>query len=417
MPLPSKATDIRRLDKITRAFQGPLYRFPRRTFLIGAGATALLAGAGLAIGRLRVLAANGSTLSVVAHPDDDLLFQNPDIIYALRAGRSVRLVYITAGDDGRNSAYWEGRESGVKAAYAELCGTPNSWNQADAGISGHPISVYTPADFSTVSLVFLRLPDGNVDGSGFPSDSYESSQKLWQGTIPTMRAVDGSTSYSQQDLINTLADLLSLFQPDQILTQDYAGTFGDGDHSDHHAVAYMTQAAVQQYTSSFTLTGYLGYATSQHPANVTGSVLAVKQNAFYTYGQHDGGTCSSAASCAMTGYASWLLRQYTVSASPSPDLALKATATASSQNTSTRQTANKAIDGVIDGYPHDYTREWATVGGKAGSWLKLTWASPQTVNMIVLYDRPNLNDQITAGNIQFSDGSSIVIGPLNNDGS
>ena len=34
-----------------------------------------------------------------------------------------------------------------------------------------------------------------------------------------------------------------------------------------------------------------------------------------------------------------------------------------------------------------------------------------------LYDRPNLNDQITGGNIQFSDGSSIPVGTLPNDGS
>ena len=89
----------------------------------------------------------------------------------------------------------------------------------------------------------------------------------------------------------------------------------------------------------------------------------------------------------------------TVTSSSSTDLALSATATAPSQNTSTGQTANKAIDGVIDGYPGDYTKEWATAGGGAGSWLKLTWTSPQTVNMIVLYDRPNTSDQITAGNI------------------
>ena len=37
--------------------------------------------------------------------------------------------------------------------------------------------------------------------------------------------------------------------------------------------------------------------------------------------------------------------------------------------------------------------------------------------LIVLYDRPNLDDQITGGNIQFSDGSSVPVGTLNNDGS
>ena len=61
--------------------------------------------------------------------------------------------------------------------------------------------------------------------------------------------------------------------------------------------------------------------------------------------------------------------------------------------------------------------EWATVGGKAGSWLSLTWATAQTFDTIVLYDRPNLNDQITGGNIQFSDGSSVSVGTLPNNGS
>ena len=84
---------------------------------------------------------------------------------------------------------------------------------------------------------------------------------------------------------------------------------------------------------------------------------------------------------------------------PTPDVAMLATATASSQNTGTGQTAAKAIDGVVDGYPGDYTKEWATNGGGAGSWLKLTWSSPVTLATIVLYDRPNPNDQITAGNI------------------
>ena len=91
--------------------------------------------------------------------------------------------------------------------------------------------------------------------------------------------------------------------------------------------------------------------------------------------------------------------------------------TASSQNTSTGQTAAKAIDGVIDGSPGDYTKEWATDGGGAGSWLKLTWTSPQTINQVVLYDRPNTDDQATGGTLTFSDGSTVNVPALNNNGS
>ena len=62
------------------------------------------------------------------------------------------------------------------------------------------------------------------------------------------------------------------------------------------------------------------------------------------------------------------------------------TVTASSQNTSTAQTAVKAVDGSVLGYPTDSTKEWATAGGKAGSWIQLTWAAPVTLSRVVLYD-------------------------------
>src|SRR5208282_2748837 len=84
--------------------------------------------------------------------------------------------------------------------------------------------------------------------------------------------------------------------------------------------------------------------------------------------------------------------------------------------TSTGQTAAKAIDGAVGGYPGNSMQEWATAGGKAGSWLNLAWGTAQTFDTIVLYDRPNLNDQITGGNISFSDGSSVPVGTLPNNG-
>ena len=92
------------------------------------------------------------------------------------------------------------------------------------------------------------------------------------------------------------------------------------------------------------------------------------------------------------------------------------TVSASSQNTSTGQTAVKAVDGVPSGYPADSSREWATVGGKAGSWIRLVWSSPVSVDRVVLYDRPNTEDRVNAGALVFSDGSSVPVGALNNAG-
>ena len=106
----------------------------------------------------------------------------------------------------------------------------------------------------------------------------------------------------------------------------------------------------------------------------------------------------------------------TVAQQQAVNIAGQATVTASSQNTSTGQTAVKAVDGVNDGYPGDYTREWATSGQKAGAWLKLTWPAAHAVTQVILCDRPNLNDNITAATLAFSDGSTLTVGPLANDG-
>jgi hypothetical protein len=89
----------------------------------------------------------------------------------------------------------------------------------------------------------------------------------------------------------------------------------------------------------------------------------------------------------------------------------------SSQNTSTGQLGVKAIDGVIDGYPHDYTREWATRGQLAGAWIQFNWSSPVQVSRIVLWDRPNMWDNVQAGTLSFSDGTTLPVGQLPGDAS
>ncbi len=451
---------------------------------------------------------SGTTLNIVAHEDDDLLFLSPDLLHAIQSGRCVRTIFVTAGDNGESASYWQTRELGPQAAYAQMAGVANVWTQTDAGISGHPIAVFTLNGKPNISVAYMQLPDGNIDGSGFTSTGNASLQDLWTGTISTINTIDSSSSYTKATFTSTLTSLMTAYQPDQINTQDYVGSYGDGDHSDHHTVAYFTQAAQLQYTTPHTLTAYKDYATSSLSANVAGTDLVNKQAAFLTYALDDPNVCQNSVDCAAVNYGSWLQRQYTVtvpvngvsqqptanpgenqivqtntkvqldgsgsstpngnaltyqwtqvsgasvtfssstavqptittpasattlilqlvvnngqyssnaalvtiSVNSSPDLALSATATASSE--SSGQTANKAIDGVVDGYPGDATREWSTNGGGAGSWLKLTWSSPQTMNRIVLHDRPNLNDQVTGGNILFSDGSSVAVGTLTND--
>jgi hypothetical protein len=99
---------------------------------------------------------------------------------------------------------------------------------------------------------------------------------------------------------------------------------------------------------------------------------------------------------------------------PAADLARTATATASSCEDGYR--ASGAIDGVADGYPTDKRYEWSSNHEKAGAWLKLAWSEDQQVSRVVLFDRPNLVDQVLGGRIVLSDGSAIPFGALPNDG-
>jgi hypothetical protein len=99
------------------------------------------------------------------------------------------------------------------------------------------------------------------------------------------------------------------------------------------------------------------------------------------------------------------------------DVALAAGVTDSSENASTGQQGIKAIDEIIDGFPGDYTREWATFGQLAGAWIQLNWSSPVKVSEVILYDRPNLSDNVQAGTLLFSDGTSLPVAQLPNDAS
>jgi hypothetical protein len=67
--------------------------------------------------------------------------------------------------------------------------------------------------------------------------------------------------------------------------------------------------------------------------------------------------------------------------------------------------------------PRSLFSQWASKRQRVGAWIKLTWTSPVTFNQIVLYDRPNLADQVLDATLTFSDGKQVSTGALENDGS
>jgi uncharacterized repeat protein (TIGR01451 family) len=254
---------------------------------------------------------SGATMSIVAHPDDDLLFLSPDLLHDVQSSRCSRTVFVTAGDSGDGMGYGSIRESGIKAAYAQMAGVANSWTTSDAGIAGHPTPLLTLTGRPSVSVVFVRLPNAQSAGPGYASHNGETLQGLWEGSISQMSTVDGASSYTKAGLTAALTVLMTALQPDIIRTQDYVGTIGDGDHSDHHVAAFFARAAHTGYTSAHVFTGYLDYGSSGQPQNVFGGDLTAKQQALAAYAAYDL-ICGSPPSCSGTIYGNWALRQYTV---------------------------------------------------------------------------------------------------------
>ena len=100
---------------------------------------------------------------------------------------------------------------------------------------------------------------------------------------------------------------------------------------------------------------------------------------------------------------------------PMVNIAPLATVSASSENAGPGQQARKAVDRLVDGWPNDYTLEWATNNQRSGAWIRLVWAQPMVISGAQLFDRPNANDRVLGGVLAFSDGTSVSVGPLAND--
>jgi LmbE family N-acetylglucosaminyl deacetylase len=121
-------------------------------------------------------------------------------------------------------------------------------------------------------------------------------------------------------------------------------------------------------------------------------------------------------------------------------LSYNATVSASSENLDKKQFCSNVIDGVIlgdgifkdrnDEFKKDTTRskddrqnvgnrefEWAANGQTNGAWIQLSWAKSISANRIILYDRPDLDENILKATLTFSDGSTLNVGPLNKNGS
>ena len=259
--------------------------------------------------------AGDTVMSVWAHYDDDLIFRYQEISDAIQAGDCVRSVFITGGDAGRGREYSWNREQGIRDAYDMMRGSRSPWVQYDVPLdSGMTVDVWRPSDDPRVTLVFLRLPDGNLDGSGFGDMHDVSLAQLASGRIDTISTLDGAV-VSWGEVTQTVVDLIRIFAPDRFTTHvpGDADGWARGDHADHAATGTLARSAWQAAGLDASQISYaVGYQTADYPANVAGAALTAKLAVFLAYSAHDAvPPCREAASCLVSAtFGAWLQREY-----------------------------------------------------------------------------------------------------------
>jgi GlcNAc-PI de-N-acetylase len=225
---------------------------------------------------------------IVAHEDDWQLFMGDLIAGRVEAGASVSFIYLTAGDDGRDSTYWVARERAallstrvLSVAVAEPGNTAEALC-AKSVVRGHSIKTCTVG--RTVSY-FLRLPDGRRDGAGFARYGKQSLRKLRRNAIGSITTVDGSASYKGwPELAATVTELVQANEAGALLavhTTDPSIAINPHDHFDHRMAGLLVEDL--RKVRGWDVWYYVGYALGTRAANRSADRSRQKTALFRAY--------------------------------------------------------------------------------------------------------------------------------------
>ena len=269
-----------------------------------------------------------------AHEDDWQLFMGKQAFVDSTLGlNGVKMVFITltAGDAGcgagcfgaTGTSYYIARENGSIASLKLLADYQNdgpitAMLQGTTTINNHSIQKVT---YRNIVAYYLRLPDGDVPGTGYPGTGYQSLQNSRTGANPILTAVDQSTTYTGwYDLTATINAIVQYETGPAsyawISVPSTSVLFNPKDHSDHYYTSYAAQDAMAGL-GKFGFNGFMDYNTSNNSANLNADQI---ENKAALFGIVNYGRVLYGASSTWDGqHKAWLNREYSqVIRSPQP---------------------------------------------------------------------------------------------------
>src|SRR6185437_9494090 len=227
-----------------------------------------------------------------AHEDDWQLFMNPSAFQDVLEGAAKTVfVHVTAGDaglgtgdGGRKRPYYLARENGAEDAIRFMADTdhePAKPVVSHVVLNNHRI--FRIAYRNTVSY-FLRVPDGNIKGEGFPDTGFQSLKRLHDGAVRTMVAVDGTAVYrGWDDLVRTVRAIVDAERGRAPLVQiNIAETdpaLNPDDHADHLMTAHAALDAVNDL-ACVRQVSYVDYASAKLPENLNAQQRDMESSVF-----------------------------------------------------------------------------------------------------------------------------------------
>jgi LmbE family N-acetylglucosaminyl deacetylase len=285
-------------------------------------------------------AARPLVMQVLAHPDDDLFFMNPDTVGTFDAGVPVVSVYVTGGGSfGVNAipgqpapranvpAYVSSRQQGLRQGYARMLGLSvfTKWVRTAMPLPGGGHAEVNTLEHQgrRACLVFLNLNMHNRISGG-----WAGLTTLWSrpGTVlHTVALADspvrGSRTYTADELTDTLEFLFRTYRPTVIRTLDPdpdeqvhdknhprdSDQPGYSDHPDHTATALFTWAAMAQWVRNsterdgeapaFVTDTYRGYYNQRWQYNLPPAIVELKATYLNAYGGSPHWRCGNKAGC------------------------------------------------------------------------------------------------------------------------